>query len=67
MHAPLNALDRCDRCGAQAYAVTQHTTLTGEQGTLLWCVHHLDEHPEVLADLIHDETSLVRPKEPARA
>lgn len=34
----LTAADRCDRCGAQAYHVTQHVN-----GELLWCQHHFRE------------------------
>ena len=39
----LTALDRCDRCGAQAYVITSH------HGTrLLWCAHHFAENEEFL-------------------
>lgn len=65
MHAPLTALDRCDRCGAQAYAVSQHTTLNGTVGHLYWCAHHLRQHPKVHADLVLDDTA--RLKEPVPA
>lgn len=41
---PLNALDRCDRCGAQAYV---RATLAG--GELLFCAHHGKEYAEKLA------------------
>ncbi|GAA3052773.1 MULTISPECIES: DUF7455 domain-containing protein [Actinomycetes] len=33
----LTALDRCDRCGAQAYV---RAVLTSGAGDLLFCVHH---------------------------
>jgi acetyl-CoA carboxylase beta subunit len=33
---PLTALDRCDRCGAQAYV----RTLFATEDELLWCAHH---------------------------
>ena len=52
---PLNALDRCDRCGAQAYV--RATLLTG--GELLFCAHHGKEYAEKLkpvAKNIQDET-----------
>lgn len=40
----LTALDRCDRCGAQAVvrAVLAH-------GELLFCAHHARRHAEALA------------------
>ena len=53
---PLNALDRCDRCGAQAYV--RATLLTG--GELLFCAHHGKEYAERLktvAARIQDETA----------
>lgn len=52
---PLNALDRCDRCGAQAYV---RATLAG--GELLFCAHHGKEYGEKLAAVatrIDDQTS----------
>jgi len=52
---PLTALDRCDRCGAQAYLRVE---LTGG-GELLFCAHHAREHGEKLRQVateIHDET-----------
>ena len=39
----LTALDRCDRCGAQAYVVTTH-----EAGELMFCAHHFAEHEKFL-------------------
>jgi hypothetical protein len=53
---PLNAVDRCDRCGAQAYV--RATLLNG--GELLFCAHHAKEYSERLKTLaanIQDETS----------
>ena len=51
----LNATDRCDRCGAQAYVRVE---LAG--GTeLLFCAHHAREHEDKLREIavsIHDET-----------
>lgn len=49
------ALDRCDRCGAQAYVRVELTS----GGELLFCAHHAREHAEKLraiAASIHDET-----------
>lgn len=52
---PLTALDRCDRCGAQAYV---RAVLAGG-GDLLFCAHHGRKFSESLraagAD-IQDET-----------
>jgi len=52
---PLNALDRCDRCGAQAYV--RATLATG--GELRFCAHHGKEYAEKLkavAVAIQDES-----------
>jgi hypothetical protein len=52
---PLNALDRCDRCGAQAYV--RATLVTG--GELMFCAHHGKEYAEKLktvAAKIQDES-----------
>jgi hypothetical protein len=51
----LTAVDRCDRCGAQAYV--RATLLNG--GELLFCGHHAKEYAEGLKKVtlnIHDET-----------
>lgn len=53
--APLTAIDRCDRCGAQAYLRVQ---LEGG-GELLFCAHHAREHGEKLREIaahVQDET-----------
>lgn len=53
--APLNAADRCDRCGAQAYLRVE--LVSG--GELLFCAHHAREHGDRLRQVaasIHDET-----------
>lgn len=42
--APLTALDRCDRCGAQAVV-----RATFAPGDLLFCGHHARQHAEALA------------------
>ena len=44
---PLNALDRCDRCGAQAYV--RAVLLNG--GELMFCAHHGKEYAEKLRSL----------------
>ena len=44
---PLNALDRCDRCGAQAYV--RAVLLNG--GELMFCAHHGKEYAEKLKTL----------------
>jgi hypothetical protein len=51
----LTALDRCDRCGAQAYL---RVTLNSG-GELLFCAHHGKKYEESLRPIaadIHDET-----------
>lgn len=51
----LSALDRCDRCGAQAYV-----RVTLESDTeLFFCAHHWKEHGDKISEIakqIHDET-----------
>lgn len=49
------ALDRCDRCGAQAYVRVELST----GGELLFCAHHAREHADKLqqvATAIQDDT-----------
>jgi hypothetical protein len=51
----LTALDRCDRCGAQAYVRVE----LASGGELLFCAHHARAHLEALEQVaasIHDET-----------
>jgi hypothetical protein len=51
----LTALDRCDRCGAQAYLRVE---LAGG-GELLFCANHGREHGDKLREIavaVHDET-----------
>lgn len=53
---PLNAVDRCDRCGAQAYV--RATLLNGLE--LLFCGHHAKEYADglkVASAKIQDETA----------
>ncbi len=60
--AQLTALDRCDRCGAQAYV--RVVLVAG--GDLLFCGHHFREHEARLRPLaldVQDETG--RLTEPA--
>jgi hypothetical protein len=52
---PLNSLDRCDRCGAQAYV----RAILVSGGQLLLCSHHAKSYAEGLkpvAAVIQDET-----------
>ncbi len=54
----LTAVDRCDRCGAQAYL--RVTLASG--GELLFCAHHARAHAEALRRIgarIQDETHLL--------
>lgn len=56
----LNANDRCDNCGAQAYV--QVFLLEGD---LLFCAHHYKKSEEVLARKalrVHDESHKLEPK-----
>jgi len=53
--SPLTAVDRCDRCGAQAYL---RVSLQGG-GELLFCAHHAREHGDKLREIaahVIDET-----------
>lgn len=53
---PLTALDRCDRCGAQAYVRVDLSS----GGELLFCAHHWGEHGKAIAPKavhVHDETA----------
>ena len=54
----LNASDRCDRCGAQAYV--RVTMASGFE--LLFCSHHGKEHADKLKQValtIHDESQRI--------
>ena len=56
----LSLIDRCDRCGAQAYV--QVHLIDGAE--LLFCAHHAREYEDKLREvaiLIHDETSRLVP------
>jgi hypothetical protein len=57
----LTVMDRCDRCGAQAYV----WALLPSGLELLFCAHHNQQHRSALTRIavgIHDETDrLARP------
>lgn len=62
---PLNALDRCDRCGAQAYV----RAVMANGFELLFCGHHAKKYQEGLATAatrIQDETDRLNEELPAR-
>ena len=62
--APLTAVDRCDRCGAQAYLRVQLKS----GGELLFCAHHAREHSDKLrevAEHVQDETGRLADRTPA--
>src|SRR6188768_2912490 len=53
--SPLTAVDRCDRCGAQAYLRVELQS----GGELLFCAHHAREHGDKLREIaaaVQDET-----------
>lgn len=63
----LNAEDRCDRYGAQAYVVLSvHVPDCGDR-ELLFCGHHYRQHERQLAysgaRVLYDERLLVQPLE----
>lgn len=54
----MNASDRCDRCGAQAYLRVQLAT----GGELTFCAHHARLHADKLKEVavqIQDDTHLL--------
>lgn len=58
----MSAVNRCDRCGAQAYV---EVTLNSGTGTLLFCAHHADAHNDVLMALdakIADHRAFLKPE-----
>lgn len=58
---PLNSLDRCDRCGAQAYV--RAILISG--GQLLFCSHHAKSYAEGLKPVVavlQDETQKLAAK-----
>ena len=53
----LTAMDRCDRCGAQAYVRVE----LASTADLLFCGHHAKQYEDKLLEIavvIYDETSL---------
>ncbi|MEY3430750.1 MAG: hypothetical protein RLZZ79_522 [Actinomycetota bacterium] len=63
--ASLNALDRCDRCGAQAYV----RAVMANGFELLFCGHHAKKYQEGLANAatrIQDETDRLSEESPAK-
>lgn len=66
MHASLNASDRCDRCGAQAY-----TRWTLGAQDLVMCGHHTAKfEPELLGagfSLYEDHRGVLEPHQPVAA
>ena len=55
LNSPINAVYRCDRCGAQAYV----RVLLHSHQDLLFCAHHYRQHALALAKVaagIQDET-----------
>ena len=62
---PLNALDRCDRCGAQAYV----RAVMANVFELLFCGHHAKKYQEGLANVatrIQDETERITEESTAK-
>ena len=58
--AALSAVDRCDRCGAQAYLRVELQS----GGELLFCAHHAREHGDKLKEVaatVQDETHKLAP------
>ena len=59
----LSALDRCDRCGAQAFVQVE----LDAGAELLFCAHHARQHADKLREvalLIHDETNCLGKAKP---
>ncbi len=60
------ALDRCDRCGAQAYVRVE----LASGGELLFCAHHAREHAvklQQVAASIHDDSGRLTATRPVAA
>jgi hypothetical protein len=60
----LTTVDRCDRCGAQAYV---RVVLGASGGELLFCGHHaraVEANLRPLSSGWHDETGRLHEKEP---
>ncbi len=60
----LTTVDRCDRCGAQAYV---RVVLEASGGELLFCAHHaraVEPNLRPLSSDWHDETGRLHEKAP---
>lgn len=58
----LNATDRCDQCGAQAFVQTFFSS-----GYLLFCAHHYKEHEASLEQsvkYVYDRRDMLEPSRP---
>ena len=56
----LTVMDRCDRCGAQAYVRVE----LASTADLIFCGHHAKQYEDSLFEIaiaIYDETSLLSP------
>lgn len=59
----MSGVDRCDRCGAEAFVATEITDPTsGQTHLLLWCAHHAREHADKISSnpnmkVVADRTS----------
>lgn len=62
MEEPLTlcVADRCDRCGAQAFVITQH-----EAGPLYWCGHHFGPHELTLRTVVDNRSMINRAPSPS--
>ena len=60
----LDARDRCDRCGSQAYIrATLRTPKEGEEGLLMFCAHHADAYERAIMPILrewHDERARLK-------
>lgn len=63
---PITKAHRCERCGAQAYVVSQHTAPTKsgvKQVCLLWCKHHSRAFPALEPFIVRDESNTLHLEE----
>jgi hypothetical protein len=64
-YALQNGVDRCDRCGAEAFVATEITDpTTSKTILLLWCAHHAREHADKISanpnmKVVADRTSVL--------
>lgn len=62
---PLTLLDRCDRCGAQAFVRTSVLSSEGHPIDLLWCGHHFTSYETKLREIslsVQDERDRINEK-----